>query len=83
VALAVGRFAAGKSRPLGSVIIDEGFGGLDRDGLRAAAEELNRLRGQLRRILLVSHQEEFATNFPAGYWLCRGESGTTAERFRR
>jgi DNA repair exonuclease SbcCD ATPase subunit len=51
VALAIGRFAAGQARPLESVIIDEGFGSLDRDGLRAAADELNRLRQHLRRIV--------------------------------
>src|SRR5262249_45710442 len=54
VALAIGRFAAGQARPIESVIIDEGFGSLDRDGLRAAADELNRLRRHLRRIVLVS-----------------------------
>ncbi len=37
VALAVGRFASGRARPLEAVIIDEGFGSLDKDGLRATA----------------------------------------------
>jgi DNA repair exonuclease SbcCD ATPase subunit len=82
VALAIGRFAAGQARPLESVIIDEGFGSLDRDGLRAAATELNRLRQHLRRIVLVSHQEEFADRFPVVIRLSQGENGTkaTAER---
>src|SRR5262249_60573204 len=83
VALAIGRFAAGQARPLESVIIDEGFGTLDRDGLRAAAEELNRLRQHLRRIVLVSHQEEFADRFPAVIQLSSGENGTTVERRRQ
>lgn len=83
VALAIGRFAAGQARPLESVIIDEGFGSLDRDGLRAAADELNRLRQHLRRIVLVSHQEEFADRFPVVIKLTRGENGTTAEAVRR
>jgi DNA repair exonuclease SbcCD ATPase subunit len=83
VALAIGRFAAGQARPLESVIIDEGFGSLDRDGLQAAAEELNRLRQHLRRIVLVSHQEEFADRFPVVIRLTAGESGTTAEAMRR
>jgi DNA repair exonuclease SbcCD ATPase subunit len=82
VALAIGRFAAGQARPLESVIIDEGFGSLDRDGLRCAATELNRLRQHLRRIILVSHQEEFADRFPVVIRLSHGENGTvaTAER---
>jgi DNA repair exonuclease SbcCD ATPase subunit len=65
------------------VIIDEGFGSLDRDGLRAAAGELNRLRQYLRRIVLVSHQEEFARQFPVVIRLTRGENGTAAVAVRQ
>lgn len=85
VALAVGRFATGRARPLEAVIIDEGFGSLDKEGLRAMADELKRLqRSQaLKRVVLVSHQEEFTDQFPVGYWLRPGESGTTAAPFRR
>lgn len=85
VALAVGRFASGRARPLEAVIIDEGFGSLDQEGLRAMAEELKRLqRSQsLRRIILVSHQEDFTEQFPVGYRLIPGPNGTTAEPFRR
>lgn len=83
VALAIGRFAAGQARPLESVIIDEGFGSLDRDGLRAVAAELNRLRQHLRRIVLVSHQEEFADQFPAVIRLTQGENGVSATAVRR
>jgi DNA repair exonuclease SbcCD ATPase subunit len=78
VALAIGRFAAGQARRLESVIIDEGFGSLDRDGLRCAADELNRLRQHLRRIILVSHQEDFADRFPVVIRLTKGENGTSA-----
>ena len=83
VALAIGRFAAGPSRGLESVIIDEGFGSLDRDGLAAMAEELSRLKQFLRRIVLVSHQEEFAEKFPIVVRLRPGENGTTVEAIRR
>jgi DNA repair exonuclease SbcCD ATPase subunit len=83
VALAIGRFAAGQARPLESVIIDEGFGSLDKDGLRAAAAELNRLRQHLRRIVLVSHQEDFADQFPVVIRLTAGENGTVATAIRK
>lgn len=83
VALAIGQFAAGQARPLESVIIDEGFGSLDREGLRAAANELNRLRQCLRRIILVSHQEEFADQFPVVIRLTQGETGTIATAVRK
>ncbi|MBP3957852.1 SMC family ATPase [Gemmata sp. G18] len=83
VALAVGRFATGQARPLECVIIDEGFGSLDRDGLRAAADELNRLKDHLRRIIVVSHQEEFTDQFPVVIRLSKGDAGTTAEAVRQ
>jgi DNA repair exonuclease SbcCD ATPase subunit len=84
VALAVGRFACRRARPLEAVIIDEGFGSLDKDGLRAMADELKRLqRSQsLKRVILVSHQEEFTNQFPVGYRLSPGENGTVAAPFR-
>lgn len=85
VALAIGRFASGQARPLEAVIIDEGFGSLDRDGLQAMGDELRNLQQtqSLRRLILVSHQEEFVSRFPVGYRLEVGDSGTTAVRFRR
>jgi DNA repair exonuclease SbcCD ATPase subunit len=85
VALAVGRFARGHARPLEAVIIDEGFGSLDKDGMRAMADELKRLqRSQsLKRVILVSHQKEFTDQFPVGYQLSSGENGTMAAPFRR
>jgi DNA repair exonuclease SbcCD ATPase subunit len=85
LALAVGRFASGRARPLESVIIDEGFGSLDRDGLRAMAEELMRLQREeaITRIILVSHQAEFTDHFPVGYQFSPGEFGTTAKLFRK
>src|SRR5205085_9697009 len=85
VALAVGQFASGRARPLEGVIIDEGFGSLDRDGLRAMAEELKRLQREsaLRRVVLVSHQPEFTDHFSVGYVLTAGENGTIAAPFRR
>ncbi len=83
VALAIGRFATGQARPLECVIIDEGFGSLDKDGLRAAADELNRLKDHLKRIIVVSHQEEFTDRFPVVVQLRRGENGTEAHPVRR
>ena len=83
LALAIGRFASGQARPLECVIIDEGFGSLDKDGLRAAAEELNRLKQHLKRIILVSHQEEFTDHFPVVIQLKKTEDGVSATTVRR
>lgn len=67
LALAIGQFASRRHRPIETVIIDEGFGCLDRVGRQAMIQELNNLRCHLKCILLVSHQEEFADAFPHGY----------------
>jgi exonuclease SbcC len=84
LALAVCRFANGERRPLESVIIDEGFGCLDRDGRMAMIAELRdgqALSRMFKRVIVVSHQEDFAAAFPVGYRL-RSEGGmTTVEPF--
>jgi DNA repair exonuclease SbcCD ATPase subunit len=83
LALGIGQYASRQHRPIESVIIDEGFGCLDRQGRQVMIQELNNLKGQLRCILLVSHQEEFADAFPDGY-RCELVDGTAvATRFQR
>ena len=49
------------------MIIDEGFGSLDQEGRREIIEELHNLSEELSRIILVSHQDEFADAFPFRY----------------
>jgi DNA repair exonuclease SbcCD ATPase subunit len=67
LALAIGQYASRRHRPIESVIIDEGFGCLDRNGRQVMIQELQNLRGHLRCILLVSHQEELVDAFADGY----------------
>jgi DNA repair exonuclease SbcCD ATPase subunit len=67
LALGIGQYASRRHRPIESVIIDEGFGCLDRQGRQVMIQELQNLRSQMRCILLVSHQEEFADAFSDGY----------------
>jgi DNA repair exonuclease SbcCD ATPase subunit len=84
LALAVCRFANGERRPLESVIIDEGFGCLDRDGRMAMIAELRdgqALSRMFKRVLVVSHQEDFAAAFPVGYRLRTEGGATTVEPF--
>jgi DNA repair exonuclease SbcCD ATPase subunit len=80
LALGIGQYASRQHRAIESVIIDEGFGCLDRDNRRTMIEELEHLRGQLRCILLVSHQEEFADAFPDGYRFRLTDGMTRVER---
>lgn len=67
LALGIGQFTDHGARRVESVIIDEGFGGLDKEGRREVIDELHLLKDILRRIILVSHQEEFAAAFANGY----------------
>jgi DNA repair exonuclease SbcCD ATPase subunit len=83
LALGIGRYACGQHRPIESVIIDEGFGCLDRNGRQSMIQELQHLRGFLKRILLVSHQEEFADAFPDGYRFELVNGATRVSRFHR
>jgi DNA repair exonuclease SbcCD ATPase subunit len=76
LALAIGQYASRQHRPIQSVIIDEGFGCLDPANRQLMIQELHNLQGQLQRILLVSHQEEFANEFTNGYRF-QLEDGTT------
>ena len=83
LALGIGQYASKQHRPIESVIIDEGFGCLDRAGRQVMIQELQNLRGHLHCILLVSHQEEFAEAFPDGYRFELHDGATKVSRFAR
>ncbi len=83
LALGIGQYASRRHRPIESVIIDEGFGCLDKEGRQAMIQEMQNLRDQLKCILLVSHQEEFADAFADGYHFELKEKTTRATRFQR
>jgi exonuclease SbcC len=83
LALGIGQYASRQHRPIESVIIDEGFGCLDSQGRQVMIQELHNLRGQMRCILLVSHQEEFAEAFPDGYYFELESGATRVKRFQK
>ena len=83
LALGIGQYASRQHRPIESVIIDEGFGCLDSQGRQVMIQELQNLRTQMRCILLVSHQEEFAEAFSDGYHFKLESGATRVERFQK
>jgi DNA repair exonuclease SbcCD ATPase subunit len=83
LALGLGKYASKGHRPIESIIIDEGFGSLDREGRQSMIQELHNLRGQLKCILLVSHQEEFADAFTDGYKFELTNGATRVSRIPR
>lgn len=82
LALGIGKYVNYKARPIEAVIIDEGFGSLDKEGRDQMIEELRRLKDDsiLKLIILVSHQEDFWQAFENGYQvqLVDGASRVTA-----
>jgi DNA repair exonuclease SbcCD ATPase subunit len=82
LALGIGQYASRTHRPIESVIIDEGFGCLDRQGRQVMIQELHNLRDHLRCILVVSHQEEFEAAFADGYHFDLVDGSTIATRFQ-
>jgi exonuclease SbcC len=83
LALGIGQYASRQHRPIESVIIDEGFGCLDSQGRQVMIQELQNLRSQMRCILLVSHQEDFAESFSDGYQFKLENGATRVERIRK
>ncbi|HEY7315546.1 MAG TPA: AAA family ATPase [Gemmataceae bacterium] len=83
LALGIGQYASRQHRPIESVIIDEGFGCLDSQGRQVMIQELQNLRSQMRCILLVSHQEEFAEAFSDGYHFELESGATRVRRFQK
>jgi DNA repair exonuclease SbcCD ATPase subunit len=83
LALAVCRFACREAHPLQSVIIDEAFANLDRDGRMAMIDLLHdasNVGEVLRRIIVVSHHEDVASAFQVFYRLENSNGTTTVTR---
>jgi exonuclease SbcC len=83
LALGIGQYASRQHRPIEAVIIDEGFGCLDSQGRQGMIQELQNLRNQMRCILLVSHQEEFADAFPDGFQFYLEDGATRIRPFQK
>lgn len=83
LALAIGQYVSHRHQPIECVIIDEGFGCLDREGRQVMIQELHNLSQCLKCILLVSHQEEFADAFHNGYRFELRQGSTNIERLQR
>jgi exonuclease SbcC len=84
LALAVCQGTGESARRLESIIIDEGFGSLDREGRAAMVAELrdgSALAGMFKRIIVVSHQDDFADAFPVRYQLSSVNGSTQVEAF--
>lgn len=67
LALGIGQYATREAQQVEAVIIDEGFGSLDETGRQEMIDAMHALKTELKRIIIVSHQLEFAKAFPNRY----------------
>jgi DNA repair protein SbcC/Rad50 len=80
IAAGIGQYAgAGGMR---SIVIDEGFGSLDREGQRQMVDELKNLATHMEKVIVVSHLDVFTDrdNFPDQLLV---ETDGSASRIRR
>ena len=70
-------------RPIHFFFIDEGFGSLDQDLLRAITEILYRLREQNRLVGIITHLEKFKEIFPTYILVEKDETGASRIRIRK
>ena len=78
LALGIGRYAGRNDARIESVIIDEGFGSLNRQNQMEMADAVRALADNhlLKRIIVVSRQEAFADRFPDRIHVELGPSGS-------
>lgn len=62
---------------LSTLIIDEGFGSQDEDGLARMMEVIYAISQDFSKIIVVSHLTEFKDNFPVHFIVDKGETGSS------
>jgi len=71
--------AARAGAPIRTLIIDEGWGALDQDGINALIEALQALQDSFELIITVTHVPAVAAAFPARLEISRDGAGSTAQ----
>jgi len=61
--------------PLPTLIIDEGFGTQDRDGIAKLKEAISTIQDDFEKILVVTHIDELKDAFPVRLEVTKGEDG--------
>ncbi len=77
VRLALARLLAHRSgAPLRTLIIDEGFGSQDKEGLEALVSTIQSVAKDFSRILVVTHLDELRDQFPVLLEVRKGANGS-------
>jgi exonuclease SbcC len=81
IALGIGQHVGGAARGQRAVIIDEGFGSLDADGIEAMAQHLHDLSDRLDRVLVVTHHKAMQRHFANGFTITKTDKVSRVERW--
>ena len=78
IRLALSQVLAGrKGARLQTLVIDEGFGSQDNQGIQRLIETINLVRHDFAKVLLISHLDELKDAFPTRIEVDKGERGST------
>jgi exonuclease SbcC len=78
IRLALSQVLAGrKGARLQTLVIDEGFGSQDNQGIQRLIETINLVRHDFAKILVISHLDELKDAFPTRIEVEKGERGST------
>jgi exonuclease SbcC len=68
---------------LQTLIIDEGFGSQDDEGLANIMEALHRIQDEFAKIIIVSHLPSMKEQFPVNFYINKGADGSTIQVFQQ
>ncbi len=68
---------------LQTLIIDEGFGSQDDEGLANIMEALHRIQDEFAKIIIVSHLPSMKEQFPVNFYVNKGADGSTIQIFQQ
>ncbi len=75
--IALSKLLAKRSgKPLQTLIIDEGFGSQDEQGLEKILEALQKIQSDFAKIIIVSHLQEMKTQFAANFIVEKHPTGS-------
>ncbi|MGQ9463064.1 MAG: AAA family ATPase [Candidatus Fervidibacter sp.] len=84
VRVALARLLAHRSgAPLKTLVIDEGFGSQDKEGLEALLEAIQNVADEFSRIIVVTHLEELRERFPVLIEVTKGSNGSQCRLITR
>lgn len=80
IRIALARLLARRAgAPLPTLIIDEGFGTQDADGIEKLKEAINSVQDDFQKILVITHIEELKDAFPTRIEVVKKAEGSTIE----